>query len=205
MAWKASQPVAPGITYLRTLMVNVFFVAQDQERDSPWVLIDAGLPGHANASRRAAQGHTPGHISLFRPSDSTLIAGDAVVTTHQESLSDVMTQSPHVWRPPAYYTTDWDSAETSVRALDALDPSILATGHGRPMSGPLMREQLHELATRFRDIARPRTGRYTSRSIPASSEPIAGAAWDPARVALGAAVIAGGLLAWTLRRGRRLG
>ena len=30
-------------------------------------------------------GHTAGHVSLFRDADRTLIAGDAFVTTKQES------------------------------------------------------------------------------------------------------------------------
>ena len=36
-------------------------------------------------------GHTPGHISLFREKDGVLVAGDAVVTTKQESIFSVMT------------------------------------------------------------------------------------------------------------------
>ena len=38
-------------------------------------------------------GHTGGHVALFRDSDRCLIAGDAFVTTRQESLYAVMTQS----------------------------------------------------------------------------------------------------------------
>src|SRR3954467_15137302 len=39
-------------------------------------------------------GHAPGHVSLFRPSDGVLIAGDAVVTTKQESLFGALLQRP---------------------------------------------------------------------------------------------------------------
>src|SRR6478672_1031907 len=52
-------------------------------------------------------GHAPGHVSLFRDYDRALIAGDAFVTTKQESLSAVLTQRPEVHGPPAYYTMDW--------------------------------------------------------------------------------------------------
>jgi glyoxylase-like metal-dependent hydrolase (beta-lactamase superfamily II) len=104
-------------------------------------------------------GHTPGHVSLFRDGDRTLIAGDAFVTTRQESISNVMVQREIVWRPPAYYTSDWSLARESVRALAALDPEVAATGHGRPLRGAAMRSALHDLAGRF-DEVRPHRGRY---------------------------------------------
>lgn len=52
-------------------------------------------------------GHSPGHISLFRTSDGCLIAGDAFVTTKQESMLFAPFQPRHVRRPPAYFTPDW--------------------------------------------------------------------------------------------------
>jgi len=39
------------------------------------------------------QGHSPGHVSLFRETDGVLIAGDAFVTTKQESAISVMMQT----------------------------------------------------------------------------------------------------------------
>ena len=44
-------------------------------------------------------GHSPGHVSFFRESDRALIAGDAVVTTRQESTIDVLRQRPVISRP----------------------------------------------------------------------------------------------------------
>src|SRR3954447_4402179 len=38
-------------------------------------------------------GHSPGHVSFFRDSDRTLIAGDAFVTQKQESFTGVMTMA----------------------------------------------------------------------------------------------------------------
>jgi glyoxylase-like metal-dependent hydrolase (beta-lactamase superfamily II) len=104
-------------------------------------------------------GHTAGHISLFRDSDRTLLAGDAFVTTRQESISNVLTQREIVWRPPAYYTADWDAAARSVRTLAALEPEVAATGHGHPLRGAAMRADLHDLAARFDEIM-PHRGRY---------------------------------------------
>jgi glyoxylase-like metal-dependent hydrolase (beta-lactamase superfamily II) len=104
-------------------------------------------------------GHTAGHVSLCRDSDRTLIAGDAFVTTRQESISNVITQREIVWRPPAYYTADWQAAAESVRALAALEPEVAATGHGHPLTGAQMRADLHDLAAHFEEI-QPHRGRY---------------------------------------------
>jgi glyoxylase-like metal-dependent hydrolase (beta-lactamase superfamily II) len=104
-------------------------------------------------------GHTAGHVSFFRGSDRTLIAGDAFVTTRQESISNVMMQREMVWRPPAYYTADWEAARSSVEILASLQPEVAATGHGHPLSGPDMRRSLVDLARHF-DEVRPKRGRY---------------------------------------------
>ena len=56
-------------------------------------------------------GHTPGHISLFREEDRTLIAGDAFVAVKQESLYKVITQDKEINGPPRYLTTDWNAAK----------------------------------------------------------------------------------------------
>jgi glyoxylase-like metal-dependent hydrolase (beta-lactamase superfamily II) len=105
-------------------------------------------------------GHSPGHVSLFRDSDRTLIAGDAFVTTKQESLLAAITQRPELHGPPAYYTTDWDKARDSVRRLAALRPAAIATGHGRPLAGADATERLDVLARDFDSIARPEHGTY---------------------------------------------
>lgn len=100
-------------------------------------------------------GHTPGHVSLWREADRTLIAGDAVITTGQESAYEVATQQFEMHGPPWYFTPDWDSAGTSVRKLAELAPDVLVTGHGRAAAGPEMRSALMLLAQRFQEIAPP--------------------------------------------------
>lgn len=105
-------------------------------------------------------GHTPGHISLFRVRDRFLIAGDAFVTVKQESLYKVFTQEQEINGPPKYLTTDWDLARDSVRRLEALKPSAVITGHGMPMKGPLLSDQLFILANDFDQIAVPKHGKY---------------------------------------------
>ena len=105
-------------------------------------------------------GHSPGHVSLFRPSDHSLIAGDAVTTTRPESAFAVLTQREELNGPPAYFTIDWRKAHRSVSALAALRPSVLGCGHGTPMRGPAVPASLAALARDFETRARPRRGRY---------------------------------------------
>jgi glyoxylase-like metal-dependent hydrolase (beta-lactamase superfamily II) len=107
-------------------------------------------------------GHTPGHVSLFREQDRTLIAGDAFVTVKQESLYKVLTQTQEISGPPRYYTTDWEAAYESVKRLEALKPEAAVTGHGIPMMGEDLRENLSYLATNFREMAMPKNSRYSN-------------------------------------------
>ncbi len=151
-------------------------------------------------------GHTAGHVSLFRESDRTLIAGDAVVTTRQESLTDVVTQREVVWRPPAYFTQDWGAARESVKRLAALEPDVLVTGHGRSMRGDGMRRELRDLAEQF-DRVIPKTGRYVRQPAVADQRgtvyvpPQVGA--TTASIALGVgAALAGAALVAAAQRGR---
>ncbi|WP_298962009.1 MBL fold metallo-hydrolase [uncultured Methylobacterium sp.] len=101
-------------------------------------------------------GHTPGHVSFWREADRALIAGDAVITTAQESAYAVAVQEPELHGPPAYFTPDWDAAERSVRILAGLEPDLAVTGHGRAARGPGLRAALHALARDFRTVAVPK-------------------------------------------------
>lgn len=105
-------------------------------------------------------GHAPGHVSFFRQRDKVLIAGDAFVTTKQESVMSVMLQAKKLSGPPKYFTYDWKAAGVSVKNLAELEPAIVATGHGRPMEGEEMRIALTNLAMHFDDLAIPNKGRY---------------------------------------------
>jgi glyoxylase-like metal-dependent hydrolase (beta-lactamase superfamily II) len=109
-------------------------------------------------------GHAPGQVAFFRQRDRTLLAGDAFVTTRQESMLAVMSQTPEINGPPAYFTPDWNAARASVQHLASLNPEAVGTGHGPAMRGERMRQELHELANRFDAVARPVRGRYVHRS-----------------------------------------
>ena len=118
-------------------------------------------------------GHAPGHISLWRERDRAMVAGDAFITTNQESAYAVATQEPELHGPPKYFTPDWDSARESVRRLSALGPELVITGHGHAMHGPVMRNALERLARDFDRIAVPEHGRYvhTHTSDSGGAEP----------------------------------
>jgi len=151
-------------------------------------------------------GHTPGHVSFFRDQDRTLLAGDAFVTTKQESALAVLTQRPEVHGPPAYYTPDWDAARRSVEALAALEPVIAGTGHGVPMRGEELHAGLLALACNFVRDAVPRYGRYVGRPATANQEGVVSVPPDvhhPLLITLagfGAGIAAGLLLRASLRR-----
>jgi glyoxylase-like metal-dependent hydrolase (beta-lactamase superfamily II) len=100
-------------------------------------------------------GHTQGHIALWRDADRCLIAGDAFITTAQESAYAVIMQRMELHGPPMYYTEDWEMAARSVRDLAELEPELVITGHGRAMQGESMRQALKTLARDFEDIAVP--------------------------------------------------
>lgn len=108
-------------------------------------------------------GHSPGHVSLFRERDGALIVGDAFVTVKQESLYKVFTQEKEINGPPKYFTTDWALAFDSVKKLAALKPTIAITGHGLPMSGEELTQNLKRLADNFEEIAIPNKGKYVNK------------------------------------------
>ena len=107
-------------------------------------------------------GHSAGHVSLWRESDRALIAGDAFITTAQESVYAVATQEPELHGPPMYFTADWDAAAQSVRELARLQPALAVTGHGRAMHGSALRVALDALAADFQQVAVPEGGHYVA-------------------------------------------
>jgi glyoxylase-like metal-dependent hydrolase (beta-lactamase superfamily II) len=121
---------------------------------------DGSVPGAPGWRWMHTPGHSPGHVSLVREQDGAVIAGDAITTTKQESLVSVATQRQELHGPPAYFTPDWVTAGRSVRALAALQPPVLVSGHGVPMRGPRLHDALARLAYRFELDEVPARGRY---------------------------------------------
>ncbi|MFD2572004.1 MBL fold metallo-hydrolase [Spirosoma soli] len=108
-------------------------------------------------------GHAPGHISLFRDQDRTLIAGDAFVTTNQNEASAVATQRQEFHGPPAYFTCDWEAARQSVQKLAMLSPRAAGTGHGVSVKGLELELGLSRLVHAFDELSIPSEGRYVKQ------------------------------------------
>src|SRR3954467_4943423 len=130
---------------------------------------DGSVPGMPEWRWIHTPGHTPGHISLYRDSDRALIAGDAFITTDQESVYAVLTQKPEMHGPPMYYTQNWEQAEASVKRLAELAPALAVTGHGLAMRGEEMRSALRALAESFASVAVPKNGKYVAEPRTAES------------------------------------
>jgi glyoxylase-like metal-dependent hydrolase (beta-lactamase superfamily II) len=116
---------------------------------------DGRLPGLEDWRWIYTPGHTDGHVSFYRESDRSLIVGDAFSTTKSESVLSIASQKPELHGPPAYYTSDWDTAKVSVDLLARMKPYTVAPGHGSPMTGPDVAPALDRLASDFDVIARP--------------------------------------------------
>ena len=166
---------------------------------------DGAVPGMPGWRWVFTPGHSPGHVSFFRDEDRTLIAGDAFVTTKQESMLAALTQRPEVHGPPMYFTPDWGRAGASVQRLAGLQPELAATGHGVPMRGAALRDALERLAHDFDRLAVPRRGRYVGHPAvmdrtgvvavpPKPRDPV------PMLVAGAAALVVGGLAMRASRR-----
>jgi glyoxylase-like metal-dependent hydrolase (beta-lactamase superfamily II) len=78
-------------------------------------------------------GHSPGHVSFLDTRDRTLIAGDVFTSYGRVTLPTTLYQ-----RFPFAAMATWDKPKEieSARALRALDPAILAVGHGPAVRAP---------------------------------------------------------------------
>lgn len=170
---------------------------------------DGSVPGMPGWRWIFTPGHTPGHVAFFRVEDGTLIAGDAFVTVKQESALAVMSQTPEVHGPPAYYTTDWPAAWGSVRVLNELKPERVITGHGVPLGGKTLKAGLQDLAESFDELAIPTQGRYVGHPAKAdaggvvSVPPHMTSPWPRVTIGFGTGIAVGLALSSILPHGRR--
>ncbi|HEX6042267.1 MBL fold metallo-hydrolase [Longimicrobium sp.] len=96
---------------------------------------DAGdIPGAPGWRFAWTPGHTAGHVSLFRPGDRVLIAGDAVLPRITPTLGVNRQRTD----PVGDYALALDR-------LEALSPALVLPGHGRPPEDGVAR--IRELRT----------------------------------------------------------
>ena len=81
----------------------------------------------------ATPGHTPGHFAFLDTRDRTVIAGDAYQTQGGVAVSGTV---EILFPLPALATWHKGLALESARKLLALQPSVLAVGHGRVLNHP---------------------------------------------------------------------
>jgi glyoxylase-like metal-dependent hydrolase (beta-lactamase superfamily II) len=102
----------------------------------------AGPPGLTGWEALSTPGHTPGHVAFIRTDDRVAITGDALVTVDLNSLRGILRGEQGVSGPPWYTSWNWPAAKASAAAVAELAPSVIAGGHGVPMTGQAAREGL---------------------------------------------------------------
>lgn len=115
----------------------------------------AGPPGLPDWQCFPTPGHSPGHTSFFRPRDRVLISGDAAVTIKVNSLWGILFHQSGLSGPPWYTTSNWAVAKESIAALAALEPHVLAPGHGASMTGPETARKLQAFANHVWRVSQP--------------------------------------------------
>ncbi len=93
-------------------------------------------------------GHTPGHVAYVRARDRVVLAGDAILTLEVNTVAGILRQRQGLSGPPWYTTWDRQAAIVSIVAVAALEPGVLATGHGLPLAGPGTAARVNAFAER---------------------------------------------------------
>lgn len=151
------------------------------------------LAGMAGWEWIATPGHSPGHVSLYRAADRVLLAGDAFATMNMDSWKGLITGRQVLARAGAPFNCDWQATRESVEKLARLQPNIIGSGHGVPISSPDLPVRMARFAESFRP---PRRGRYVRQPAEVDEHGIVAlprAPFDPIPFATAAGLIAGGI------------
>jgi glyoxylase-like metal-dependent hydrolase (beta-lactamase superfamily II) len=84
-----------------------------------------------------APGHSAGHVVYWRESDRVLVAGDVMGSMNP------LTMWPGLRPPVDLFTPDPAQARESLKRVLALEPELVAVGHGPPVRG---RQKLQDFA-----------------------------------------------------------
>ena len=151
------------------------------------------VPGAPEWEWLSTPGHSPGHISLFRPSDRTLLAGDAFATMNMDSWTGLISGRRALAPGGAPFNCDWDASRSSLQKLTSLRPNVAGCGHGIPVSGTELPAALEGFAKRFRA---PRRGRYVqqpARTDESGLVALPPAPFDPVPFATAASLLLAGV------------
>jgi hypothetical protein len=97
-------------------------------------------------------------------------------------------------RAGAPFNCDWNATGESVRKLAALNPSVIACGHGIPMTDELVAQRFTNFSIGFRP---PRHGRYVRRSARTDERGVVSVPkppFDPVPFATAAGMLAVGII-----------
>lgn len=118
-----------------------------------------GLPGWEVIP---TPGHTPGHLAFFRRRDRVAITGDALMTAGRGYDRSPEWRKSALRPAPWFVTVDRWTAGESLAVLAALEPLVVAGGHGVPVAGPEVPAHVRALAERWR-------GRWHRCRLPTSA------------------------------------
>ena len=111
-------------------------------------------------------GHSAGHVGLWHEDDRVLLAGDALCTADMDSLVGLATLKPTQFaRGGTPFVPDWGAMKHSLGKLADLEPVTVAAGHGIPLTGGNVPQQLRDF---FHSFSPPAHGRYVE--TPAQSD-----------------------------------
>jgi glyoxylase-like metal-dependent hydrolase (beta-lactamase superfamily II) len=157
-------------------------------------LVANEVPGLPDWEWVATPGHSPGHVSFFRPADRVLLAGDAFATMDMDSWSGLVTGRQRLARAGAPFNSDWQATRAAVEALARLRPNVVGCGHGIPISEHDIVARLARFAERFRP---PRHGRYVHEPAQTDDDGVVALPrppLDPVPFATAAALVAVGVV-----------
>lgn len=155
---RSSYPPADPTVGGAVAFLSRFFPARSNDLGKRVHELPTGkIPGLTGWEWIATPGHSPGHVSFFRPSDRVLICGDAVGSVNMDSWSGLLTGRQRLSPPPTPFTLDWVAARSSIDQLAKLRPNVIGCGHGAPISDSDLPGRMEAFAGRFRA---PKHGRY---------------------------------------------
>lgn len=151
------------------------------------------VPGLSGWEWLATPGHSPGHVSFFRPSDRVLLAGDAFATMNMDSWSGLVTGKQTLSRAGTPFNTDWEATRLSVKELAKLRPNVAGCGHGIPRCDAELPARMERFVERFRAPQRGRYVRQPARTDEMGIVSLPPAPFDPVPFATAAALILAGV------------
>ena len=167
-------------TRLRALPVDATPAAAEHETGD--------LPGLEGWRWLHTPGHSPGHVAFFHRGDGTLLAGDAVATVDMSSYIALATSRQEIAAGGAPFICDWGNYARSLRRVADLEPQTLACGHGVPMKGDGMVDQLKAFTRAFVPPPRGRYVREPARTDERGVDSLPPKPADPLPWVLGAGV-----------------